>query len=148
MSLKQADRHIHHPLYHIPLLPGTFYLRIRICFCGNRNRLSIYGQHSFLTPLRYTEEKGECTGFAGHPVKLYTYIAFPRISGLLCQSNFSFISPVCSQCIRTIQIAINAFGTQCISIVLCLAECTQRIRRAAEATDILRPFFRPAKCIR
>ena len=148
MGLKQADRHIHHPLYHIPLLPGTFYLRIRICFCGNRNRLSIYGERGFPAPLRYAEEKGERSGLAGHPVELYTYIALPGINGLLRQGYFSLILPGGGQRIRAIQVAINAFGTQCISIVLRLAECAQRIGRATEATDILRPFLRPAKRIR
>ena len=148
MGFEQTNRHIHDQFYHISFLPCTVHFRIGICLGIHGHRLTVHYQRSFPTPFGNTEEEGESTCFTGHFVQRYTYITFPRIVRFLHQSKFPLIFPVCSQCICTVQVAINPFRTQCISIILRLTKRTQCIGRTTETTDIFRPFFRPTECIR
>ena len=113
MGFEQTDRHIHHQLHYIPLLPCTIYFRIRICLCIGLQRLSIHRERSLFAPFRIRKKSEKAPALRG-TLSNVSVPFLPRDNPSLCVNASSPLSfPSRSQRICTIQVTVNAFRTQC-----------------------------------
>ncbi len=131
-----------------PFLPCTVHFRIGICLGIHGHRLTVHYQRSFSHTIREYGRRGRKHLLYGALCSTLHVHCLPKDSPFPAPKQVPLVLPVCSQCICTVQVAINPFRTQCISIILRLTKRTQCIGRTTETTDIFRPFFRPTECIR